>query len=48
MARMTRIQWPTATCIVLPLFLSNTTLAEEQEVQLEVQNMTLRVLQSLY
>ena len=37
---MTRIQWPTATCIVLALFLSNTTFAKEQEVQLEVQNMT--------
>ena len=37
---MTRIQWPSASCFVLALFLSNTTLAEEQEVQLEVQNMT--------
>ncbi len=37
---MTRIQWPTVTCFVLALFLSNTTFAKEQEVQLEVQNMT--------
>ena len=37
---MTQIQWPTATCTVLALFLSNTTLAEEQEAQLEVQSMT--------
>ena len=36
---MTRIQWPTVTCFVLALFLSNTTFAKEQEVQLEVQNM---------
>ena len=37
---MTRIQWPSASCFVLALFLSNTTFAKEQEVQLEVQNMT--------
>ena len=37
---MTRIQWPSASCFVLALFLSNTTFAKEQEVQLVVQNMT--------
>ena len=37
---MTRIQWPTVTCFVLALCLSNTIFAKKQEVQLEVQNMT--------
>ena len=37
---MARIQWHSASCFVLALFLSNTTFAKEQEVQLEVQNMT--------